>query len=87
MSSPRVNGSVMAGLVVPIQAILEGNAAINVNPHRGNFPCLEWQTCPRGQDIESVMCACAIRIVRVRGVHSAVPCHYALPHYAGIIMR
>ena len=40
----------------------------------GNFPCLEWQTCPRGRDIESLKCACAIRIVRVRGVqYSAVP--------------
>ena len=40
----------------------------------GNFPCLEWQTCPRVRDIESLKCACAIRIVRVRGVqYSAVP--------------
>ena len=40
----------------------------------GNFPCLEWQTCPRGRDIESLKCACAIRIVRVRGLqYSAMP--------------
>ena len=39
----------------------------------GNFPCLERQTCPRGRDIESLKCAFAIRIVRVRGVqYSAV---------------
>ena len=25
----------------------------------GNFPCLEWQACPRGWDIESLKCACA----------------------------
>ena len=32
------------------------------------------QTCPRGRDIESLKCACAIQIVRVRGVqYSAVP--------------
>ena len=59
---------------------------INVSPHPppsrgsvGNFPCLEWHTCPRGQDIESLKCACAIRIVRVRGVqYSAVPCPWII---------
>ena len=24
----------------------------------GNFPCLEWQACPRDRDIESLKCAC-----------------------------
>ena len=23
----------------------------------GNFPCLKWQACPRGRDIESLKCA------------------------------
>ena len=27
----------------------------------GNFPCLEWQACPRGRDIESLKCACETR--------------------------
>ena len=37
------------------------------------------QTCPRGRDIESLKCACAIRIVSVRRVqYSAVPCHVSL---------
>ena len=55
-------------------------APINVSPHPshtgqgGNFPCLEWQTCHRGRDIESLKCACAIRIVRVCGVQ----CHASL---------
>ena len=31
----------------------------------GNFPCLEWQACPRGRNIKSLKCACAIRIVYV----------------------
>ena len=70
-------------------AVARYNAPINVSPHPlirgrvGNFPCLEWQTCPRGRDIESLKCACAIRIVPVRGVqYSAVPCHASLARIA-----
>ena len=31
----------------------------------GNFPCLEWQACPRGRDIESLKCACETHAARV----------------------
>ena len=31
----------------------------------GNFPCLEWQACPRGRDIESLKCACKTHAARV----------------------
>ena len=52
-------------------------------PTGGSFPSLEWQTCPRGRDIESLKCACAIRIVRMREVqYSAVPCHDSLARIA-----
>ena len=47
----------------------------------GNFPCLEWQTSPRGRDIESLKCACAKRIVRVRAVQCSAMT-YSLVHIA-----
>ena len=31
----------------------------------GNFPCLEWQACPRGRDIESLKCSCETHAARV----------------------
>ena len=46
-------------------------APINVSSHPptrdrvGNFPCLEWQACPRGGDIESLKCACETHAARV----------------------
>ena len=53
-------------------------APINVSPPTrgrvGNFPSLEWHTCPRGRDIESLKCACAIRIVHARGQCGAMLC-------------
>ena len=68
------------------------NAPINVSPHPrmvGNFPCLEWQTCPKGQDIESLKCACAIRIVRVRAVqcHASLACIALCPYASTLFDR
>ena len=65
------------------------NAPINVGPHPphpgqgGKFSLFGMADLPRGRDIESLKCACAIRIVRVRGVqYSAVPCHASLARVA-----
>ena len=47
-------------------------APINVSPHPPtrdrvrNFPCLEWQACPRGRDIESLKCACETHAAHVQ---------------------
>ena len=59
-------------MVVGMPKLYVHYAPINVSPHPptrdrvGNFPCLEWQACPRGRDIESLKCACETHAARVQ---------------------